>query len=221
MDKAAVLARLDRHLLEAYSRRTVAALHARLPLPFILPWLERLLALNVAKEVRKDTLTIARAAAGTGVPEDEVVASLLRETQAIDRDFLSSVGGAPLKILIRYEEIDPVRGARIRRLLGLARLILAAWEDGHGLRAALEASLPGAALEAALADLLLLHAEETRMLGAAVRMPALFAPLRRRAQDALYETMAGVARELAREATERRGGGFRTSPRRVAGASPA
>lgn len=205
MDKAAVLAWLDRSLLEAYSGRTVAALHARLPLPFVLPWLERLLALNVAKEVRKDALTIARAAACTGVPDEDMVAALLRETQAIDCDFLASVGGAPLEILIRYEEIGPVRGARIRRLLDLTRLILAAWENGRGLRAALAASLPGAELEAAVADLLLLHVEETRMLGAAVRMPAPFAPLRRRAQAALYETMAGVARELARAAAGRLG----------------
>ena len=58
---ARVLARLNRALLEAFSRRTTEALRGTLPLRLALPHLEPLLARNVAKEVRKDALVIARA----------------------------------------------------------------------------------------------------------------------------------------------------------------
>jgi hypothetical protein len=59
---ARLLAALNRRLLEAYSRRTIDALLRHLPLPAALPWLERLLASNVEKEVRKDRAVIISAA---------------------------------------------------------------------------------------------------------------------------------------------------------------
>ena len=61
MKPAHSLARLNGRILNAYSRRTAAALRAALPLRLALPHLEPVLALNVDKEVQKDRLVILRA----------------------------------------------------------------------------------------------------------------------------------------------------------------
>ncbi len=53
MNSAQALAAWNRKILEAYSRRTVDALRAILPLRLALPRIESFLAENVAKEAEK------------------------------------------------------------------------------------------------------------------------------------------------------------------------
>jgi hypothetical protein len=97
---ARVLARLNRALLEAFSRRTTDALRAALPLRLALPHLEPLLARNVAKEVRKDALVIARAdrVPATGAPDREAVRELLQAARKIDGEFLAGLSRAPIRV---------------------------------------------------------------------------------------------------------------------------
>lgn len=204
MRRATVLAELNRQLLETYSRRTTAALQARLPLPRALPWLDRLLLDNVDKEVRKDAEVIRRAvqAADAGQPLDERgVSDLLQIARAIDRDFLAQLR-APLEIPICYESIEPVRRQRILKLFAASQRLAAAWRPPRTLRAVLVAAFPPPALEQLLFELMRLYARETQALGEAVRMPALLSPLRRRVLAGLYETMERTAAALAREAAE-------------------
>lgn len=205
MRRARVLAELNRQLLAAYSRRTTAALRARLPLPVALPWLDRLLLSNVDKEVRKDAAVIQRAvqAQKAGQPLDErTLDELLQVARAIDRDFLAQAK-SPLEIPIRYEIIDPVRAQRIRKLFESTQQLAAAWRPPHKLRAALAKTFPGPVLEQLLFDLMASYARETQALGESVRMPALLVPLRRRVLAGLYETMEKTAASLAREAADR------------------
>ncbi len=203
MRKAAVLARLNRHLLEEYSRRTSSALRARLPLPLALSWLDRLLAANVAKEVRKDARVIecaVQAHAQGQLPGETEVNALLGEMAKIDRDFLQQLGGMPLAIVIRYEAVTPLRRRRVSRLLTAAQHLCEAWEACRGLKAALAADVAGGELERLIRDLLLLYAEETRILGESVRMPVLLSPLKNKVLASLFQTMEGVALKLASEA---------------------
>ena len=121
MDRVRVLAELDRRILEAYSRRTTQALRGALPLRLALPHLEPLLARNVAKEVRKDALVIrcaGDALAAGARPGQDALEGLLAQGRAIDGDFLARVGKFPIGIVVRYEEILPLRRQRIERLLG-------------------------------------------------------------------------------------------------------
>ena len=54
--------------------------------------LEEVLALNLAKEVRKDTLVIRQAAEEPGPTQaNTVLSALVEKTKAIDRDFLERV----------------------------------------------------------------------------------------------------------------------------------
>jgi len=205
MHRARLLAELNRQLLEAYSRRTTAALRARLPLPVALPWLDQLLLINVAKEVRKDAHVIGRAVRMTkaGQPiDDALVATLLQTAREIDRDFLASAR-SPLQIPIRYEAVNPVRTQRIHRLLDAGSRLSRAWSPRRKLRDALAETFPEAELECLLFDLLRLYARETQVLGEAVRMPALLSPLRRSVLAGLYETMEKTAQTLSREAAGR------------------
>jgi hypothetical protein len=203
MDRVRALAALDRRILEAYSRRTTQALRAALPLRLALPHLEPLLARNVAKEVRKDALVIARAgeALAAGAPAGrDVVDALLAQSKAIDGDFLARVGRIPVGIVVRYDEILPLRRQRVERLLDAAYGILEAWRAGRGLRQALGARYAQAELESLIGDVLRLYAMETRALSRAVRLPALLRP----AQDAigrrLFSIMDAEGARIARDA---------------------
>jgi len=190
MDRAAALAALNRRLLEAYSRRTAEALRAALPglLHPVLERLEPFLALNVAKEVKKDALIVRQA----GERETQRLLAAMRE---VDREFLRDVARFPLEIVIPYARIEPVRARRIAIGLRLAETILAAWRDGQRLR---QAFGPGE-LERALREWLELYAEETQTLTHSVRLPSLLEPLRERFARKLFDVMREVAAALARE----------------------
>ncbi len=206
MHQARLLADLNRQILEAYSRRTTTALRARLPLPLALPWLDRLLLSNVAKEVHKDArvITCAAQAVTAGTPTDDaMVTAMLHAAREIDRDFLASASRSPLEIPIRYEAVNPVRIQRIRRLLAASWQLCDVWGPRRKLRAALNDVFPDAELERLIFELLVLYARETQVLGESVRMPALLSPLRRRVLAGLFETMEKTASALAREAAGR------------------
>lgn len=202
MNRAGALALLNRKILEAYSRRTTDTLRAALPLRLALPHLEPVLARNVAKEMQKDTLVIRRAgeAVATGSsPGPEALLKLLEATKEIDQAFLAQVGSLPIRIVIPYAEIAPVRMERIERLFGAAYRILDAWRLERGVRAAVQASYPRAELERLLLDLLRLYAVETRVLSRSVHLPALLIPLRERVAQSLHGIMNDTAKRLAGE----------------------
>ena len=200
MDRARLLAAVDRRILEAFSRRTVNALRAALPVRLALPHVERVLALNVAKEAQKDTLVIrcsAQALAAGSPPGRDTVARLLDETKKIDRTFLDRIGTFPVGIMIRYEEVAPVRAQRIERLLSTAYRVLDAWRMTDGIRTALRASYPQPELERDLHEMLKLYALETNALSRSVRLPALLTPLREQLASGLYRVMNAAAMQLA------------------------
>lgn len=202
MDRVGALALLNRKILEVYSRRTTDTLRAALPLRLALPHLEPVLARNVAKEMQKDTLVIRRAgeAVATGsAPGPEALFKLLEATKEIDRAFLAQVGSLPIRIVIPYAEIAPVRMERIERLFGAAYRILDAWPPEGGVRAAVQASYPRADLERLLLDLMRLYASETRVLSRSVRLPALLIPVREHVAQSLHGIMNDTAKRLAGE----------------------
>lgn len=202
LDRADALVALDRKILEAYSWRTTNTLRAALPLRLALPHIEPVLARNVAKEMQKDALVIRRAGealvAGSP-PNGEALRRLLDATKEIDRAFLTQVGSLPLRIVIPYEEIVPVRMERIELLSGAAYRVLGAWQLQSGVRAAMQASYPRAELERLLFELLQLYASETRILSRSVRLPVLLAPVRERIAKSLYVIMNDTAKRLAAE----------------------
>lgn len=194
---------MNRRLLGEFSRRTVDALRSALPLRAGLPPLEQFLALNVAKEVRKDALVIRRAAeapTAPGRPARETLLELLQSAREIDRQFLARVVRFPIGIDIPYQEIDPVRLRRMERLFAAAQSVLAAWPQGQEPRQALRAAFAREELERLLRDILGLYAQETLALSRGVRLPALLRPVRELAMRRLVGVMDSIARRLAAEA---------------------
>jgi hypothetical protein len=203
--QARSLARLNGRILDVYSRRTTTALRGALPLRLALPHLEPVLALNVDKEVRKDTLVILRARELLASPPDwsAVLPQLLQETKEVDRMFLASVGRFPVKIVIRYEEIVPIRTRRMKLLYDTAARLLAARDDAHRLRAAMHSSYSREEFAQLIYELFRLYAEETRSLSRSVRLPAPLVPLRELIGQELLNVMLRVARPLAAEIAAR------------------
>lgn len=207
MRRARTLARLNGRILDAYSRRTTAALRAALPVRLALPHLEPVLALNVAKEVEKDTLVILRAGepAAASPPDwnDGMLSQLLLATREIDRAFLNRVGSFPVGIVIRYDEILPLRSRRMKLLYDAVKRIHAAGETAPRLRDALQASFSRDEFTQLLYDLFRLYAEETRSLSRSVRLPGPLALLREVIAQELLNVMLRVARPLAVEIAEK------------------
>jgi len=200
--RARSLARLNGRILHAFSQRTTTALRAALPLRLALPHLEPVLALNVAKEIRKDTLVILRAnepATEVAADWNEILPQLLQATKEIDRGFLGSVGKFPVEIVIRYEEIAPIRTRRIKLLHDAARKILTARDTDRRLRDAMRASFSRDEFAQLLHELFRLYAEETRSLSRSVRLPGPLVPLRELIAQELLNVMLRVARPLALE----------------------
>jgi len=200
--RARSLARLNGRILHAFSQRTTTALRAALPLRLALPHLEPVLALNVAKEIRKDTLVILRAnepATEVAADWNEILPQLLQATKEIDRGFLGSVGKFPVEIVIRYEEIAPIRTRRIKLLHDAARKILTTRDADRRLRDAMRASFSRDEFAQLLHELFRLYAEETRSLSRSVRLPGPLVPLRELIAQELLNVMLRVARPLALE----------------------
>jgi hypothetical protein len=203
--RARVLAAVNRRMLEVFSRRTVEALRGMLPVRLALPHLEPVLALNVAKEADKDAIVIrcgAEAVAAGAPPGREAVRRLIEETKFIDRAFLERIGAFPLKLVIRYEEIGPVRTQRIERLLIITYRVLDAWRTSSGLRTALRAVYPQVELNRELYDILKLYALETDALSRSVRLPVVLAPLRERLARGLHSVMSAAALGLASDLSQ-------------------
>jgi len=200
--RAHSLARLNGRILHVFSQRTTTALRAALPLRLALPHLEPVLALNITKEVRKDMLVILRArelAAEGPADWNAVLPHLLQATKEIDRMFLARVGTFPVGIVIRYEEIAPIRARRMKLLYDAALKILAAENSKHRLRGAMHATFSRDEFGQLLYQLFQLYAEETRSLSRSVRLPRLLVPLRELIAQELFNVMLRVARPLALE----------------------
>ena len=202
MDHASALATLNAKVLKAYSARTVAGLRARLPLQVALPYLEPVLALNVENEARKDRMTIgyaAAAAARGAAPPREIANEILEASRAIDAGFLQSAEQFPIRVRIRYEEIEPLRLSRIRYVLDTAYRILSAWQERMRFRAALRKCYPQSDFELVMNVIMDLYARETRALSHSLDLPKVLMPVSERAVKYLSSIMADAGTRLVRE----------------------
>jgi hypothetical protein len=158
-----------------------------------------MLALNVGKEIRKDALVIehAAAAAANGEPPPRGnISDLFARTRAIDEDFVARTGGLPVRVVIRYEDIEPVRTRRIRYILDAAYRICSAWQRPPSLRDAIRLAYGRSDFELVFCLILDLYAQETRVLSRSVQLPAMLSPLRERAATHLASVMGQAADRL-------------------------
>lgn len=200
MDRPSALARLNGKVLEEYSRRTIEELRKALPLRLALPHIQPVIELNLGKEVTKDALVIRCASVDPArPPEPEAVRQLFMETRRIDDDFVAHAAAFRVRLVVPYGEVEPLRMARITRLMASTGRILTAWSAHNCLRTALRVAYTQIELEATLRQILDLYARETRALTRSVRLPALIEPLRERMAQHLLDVMARASDRLARD----------------------
>ena len=204
MKGARALARLNGRMLRIFSQRTAGSLRAALPLPLsmALPHLESVLALNVGKEVQKDTLVILHAcehALGKPPHWNHVLPHLLNRAKEVDEAFLARVGAFPVGIVIRYEELAPVRSRRIQLLYDAARKIRSGQDRDRRMRGAIQAAYSQDEIAELLYQLFALYAEETLSVSRSVRLPLMLIPLREFIAQELFKIMLRVARPLSLE----------------------
>jgi hypothetical protein len=202
MDRTGTLAALNGRILRTYSARTVAALRGALPFRIVLPHLEPVLALNVQKEIRKDALVIEQTgrawAAGARIGREDAQ-RLFAASQAIDREFVAKTESFPVRVVVPYVEIEPLRIRRIQYVAGAVHRILSAWQAETRLRAALHSAFVSEDFELLLATILDLYARETRALSRAVQLPQALAPLQERLARHVGTVMSETAMRLAQE----------------------
>jgi hypothetical protein len=165
MDRPSALARLNGKVLAAYSQRTIADLRKALPLRLALPHIQPVIELNLGKEVTKDGLVIRRASLDpTRPPDADALRQLFIETRRIDDEFVAHATAFRIRLVVPYAEVEPLRVARMTRLMGASGRILTAWSTHNQLRTALRVAYPQIELEATLRQILDLYARETRAL---------------------------------------------------------
>jgi hypothetical protein len=103
----------------------------------------------------------------------------------------------PVRIVIRYEEIEPLRTKRIRHILDATYRICSAWQVHPRLRDAVRAAYQQADFELISCLILDLYAQETRALSRSVKLPAVLAPIRERAAKHLALVMSQAAGRLS------------------------
>jgi hypothetical protein len=206
MDRPGALASLNGKILASYSVRTITALRNALAFRVALAHLQPVLALNLDKEIRKDTLVIRHAgyavAAGQA-PAKPDAQKLYVETQAIDATFLQDMESSPVRVVIPYDEIEPLRVRRIQYVIEAAYRILSVWPEHRGLKAALRAIYGETDFELLICMILDLYARETRALARAVRVPAALAPLQDRFARHVGSVMSEVGMRLAQDLARR------------------
>lgn len=196
MNRVNVLCAMNRVMMEAFSQRTVEGLKGYPLFRLALPAFQSFLGINVAKEVEKDRMVIARAAkahqSGTK-PGPVQVAALLQEAREIDQTFLRKAAVFPINIQIQYQDIEPYRQQRIELLQQTSYRILTQWQDVSSFRAAVIELYNETQFRDLLHDILRLYAMETRILSRSVRIPHLLTL----ARDAVTQTMSNVMEQEA------------------------
>lgn len=204
MNKVRVLCAIDRHMMQEFSRRTAEGLKDHVLFRLLLPAFQSFLDINVRKEVEKDLLVIASAAAAHGAgraPDASDTLRLLQQARDIDRAFLRQAALSPIAISIQYGDIEQIRQRRIQRLLDLAHRLFVQWENTPRLRMAIAGIYDREQFRAALREIFHLYGLETKMLSNSVRIPRVFSPAREKLAQTIYSVMETAAEELASELT--------------------
>jgi hypothetical protein len=187
---------MDRAMLEAFSQRTVDGLKSYPLFKLALPPFQSFLDINVAKEVEKDRIVIARAGElqqSVTTPGPVDVTALLLEAREVDKSFLRKAAIFPVNIDIQYQDIERYRQQRIELLLQTSYRILTQWQGVSSFRTAVKKLYTEKQYQDLLDNLLKLYANETRMLSRSVHIPSLLAL----ARDSVTQTITSVMQQQA------------------------
>ena len=204
MDKAAILCKKDKAMLQEFSRRVILRVTGRSLPAFKIPFLGAYIEANVMKEVEKDRIIICHAAeafaAGKGA-DDLDNDALFEETKTVDRTFVKSLIIPSLSVRMRYEDIAGIRKTRIRLLANDVHHILRGWDDSSSFEERLRSVYAAEQFKEAIIEILHLFNLETRMLSRSARFFPPFRTAMKVIADTLFDVMEAVSRDLAGDYT--------------------
>ena len=206
MNKVEVLCRMNRFMMEMFSRQTIAELQQHTLFKLMLPVFNSFLELNVRKEIEKDRQVIQRAAElyrSGRTPADEDLRELLQQSKTIDQTFLQDASVFPIAIHIDYADIESVRKQRIEYLLRESHRIMTQWASSARITAAIATLYDSHEFNAIVYDILHLYSLETRQLSRSVRIPSVMFIARDRLTQTVSTSMEVVAKKLAADLTSR------------------
>jgi hypothetical protein len=200
MDKAAILCKKDKAMLQEFSRRVILRVTGRSLPAFRIPFLGAYIDANVMKEVEKDRIVICHAAEAfaAGKRADDMDSdALFEETKTVDRTFVKSLIIPSLSVRMRYEDIAGIRKTRIRLLVHDVHHVLRGWDDASSFEERLRSVYAAEQFKEAVIEILHLFNLETRMLSRSTRFFPPFRTAMKVFADTLFDVMEAVARELA------------------------
>ncbi|MBF0560228.1 MAG: hypothetical protein HQL08_15770 [Nitrospirae bacterium] len=198
MDKVVKLCSRNRDLLHKFSRLTLNRLGSLVPLRLPLQIFEKVMDVNVAKEVEKDRLIVEHAAAlfyDGKEPGPAYVAAVFEKTKEVDREYIKKLSLPLITIKVRYEDFEEIRKQRISRLSQAVCDVLKAWNEDETFEDAVRSSFGAAQFGETIGAILHLYNLETMKLNRSIAVHPPFHLVLEPITNALYNTMEDAAKE--------------------------
>jgi len=200
MDKIAELCSRDKDFLYKFSELTLKRLSGTSHLVGPLQIFQRVLDINVLKEVAKDRLIIEYASAVLhrgGEIGSAYVDEVFEKTKDVDREYIRKLSIPLVSIEVRYEDIMDIRKQRIGCLSRAVCSLLSAWDDSEPFEDAVKTTFSAGRFQETIGEILHLYNLETMKLNSSIKLPF---PLRKAMKsftEALFEAMEESAKEVA------------------------
>jgi hypothetical protein len=200
MDKIAELCSRDKDFLYKFSELTIKRLSSISHLIPPLKIFQRLMDINVVKEVAKDRLIIEYASAVLnrgGEIGSAYVDEVFEKTKDVDREYIKKLSLPLVSIEVRYEDIMDIRKQRIGCLSRAVCSLLSAWDDSEPFEGAVKTTFSAGRFQETICNILHLYNLETMKLNSSIKLPP---PLRKPMKsftEALFEAMEESAKEMA------------------------
>jgi len=189
-----------------FSRLCLGQLSNHLPLKIFLSLFRHFLDANVLKEIEKDQMIIAHAAAtfDKGGDNAEVdVNDIFEMTKKVDEKFVNKLGTPLLSVRIRYDDFAEIRKRRIAFLQDAVFRLFGNWEEEMSFPDLVQVTYTEKGFREFLGEVLHLYNLETKMLSNSIAFHGPAARLKELFAGKLFAAMERAAGEIAVEYTRR------------------
>lgn len=189
-----------------FSRLCLGQLSNHLPLKIFLSLFQHFLDANVLKEIEKDQMIIAHAAATFDKGEDNAevdVNDIFEMTKKVDEKFVKKLGTPLLSVRIRYDDFAEIRKRRIAFLQDAVFRLFGNWEEEISFPDLVQVTYTEKGFQEFLGEVLHLYNLETKMLSNSIAFHGPAARLKELFAGKLFAAMERAAGEIAVEYTRR------------------
>jgi hypothetical protein len=198
VDKVGELCSRDRHLLNKFSRLTVGRLDSIVPLRPLLQLFQKVMDINVIKEVEKDRLIIEHAAVlfqdGKEITPSYVDA-IFEKTKVVDRVYIKKLSLPLITFKVHYEDFADIRKQRINRLSRAVCEVLKSWDEKDTFEDAVRSAFNTEQFGENMIRILHLYNLETMKLNRSIKLRLPLKIVLEPITKAVFNTMEEAAKE--------------------------